>query len=64
MITLFDEEEIIRSYIQSERYEAIKEKAIFMLKNGKITTDEISECFPELSENDIKEIKVKAMQLV
>ncbi len=34
-----------------------------MLKNGEITVDEISEFFPELIENDIRELEDDVMQL-
>ncbi len=41
MMSLFDEEEVIRSYIKSERYEAEQDKAkktaIRMIKAGKIS---------------------------
>ncbi len=34
-----------------------------MLKDGKITIDEVSIYFPELLEDDIKEIEADVMQL-
>ena len=79
MMSLFDEEEIIKSYIRSERYEAAqeaiqkaaqeaqiktKEKAKLMLKNRKISLDEMPIFFPELSDEEIKEIEAEVMQLV
>ena len=72
MMSLFDEEEVIRSYIKSERYEAaqeaaqskVKEKAKLMLKMGKISSDEMSVFFPELSDEEIKEIEAEVLQLV
>ncbi|MCM1135479.1 MAG: hypothetical protein NC400_07870 [Clostridium sp.] len=67
MMSLFDEEEVMRSYIRSERYEAgqnkIREKAKLMLEKGKITIDEMSVFFPELSGEEIKEIEAEVMQL-
>ena len=47
MMSLFDEEQIMKSYIKSERYDIAKEKALLMLQSEKITVDEISEFFPE-----------------
>ena len=64
MMSLFDNEQIIKSFIRSERYDVAKEKALLMLKNGKITVDEISKFFPELIESDIKELEGEVMQLV
>mgnify|MGYP006920858401 CR=1 FL=1 len=63
MMSLFDEEQIMKSYIKSERYDVVKEKALLMLQSGKITVDEISKFFPELIESDIKELEAKVMQL-
>lgn len=45
MMGLFDEEQIMKSYIKSERYDVVKEKALLMLQSGKITVDEISKFF-------------------
>ncbi|MCM1553568.1 MAG: hypothetical protein NC092_12880, partial [Butyrivibrio sp.] len=63
---LYDEEEVMRSYIKSERYEAeqikVKEKASLMLKNGKITVEEMPVFFPELSSEEIREIEADVMQ--
>jgi len=36
MISLFDEEQIMKSFIKSERYEETKENARRLLKLGKI----------------------------
>ncbi|MCM1091164.1 MAG: hypothetical protein NC413_09985 [Muribaculum sp.] len=66
MMSLYDEEEVMRSYIKSERYEAeqikVKEKASLMLKNGKITVEEMPVFFPELSSEEIREIEADVMQ--
>ncbi len=66
MMSLFDEEQIMKSFIKSERYEAaqakVKEKAILMLQKGKISIDEIQTFFPELSEDEIEEVKAEVMQ--
>ena len=63
MMSLFDEEQIMKSFIKSERYDVAKEKAFLMLQSGKITVNEISEFFPELIESDIKELEAEVMQL-
>lgn len=63
MMSLFDDEQIMKSFIRSERYDVAKEKALLMLKNGKITVDEINKFFPELIESDIRELEAEAMQL-
>ena len=48
MMSLFDEEQIMKSFIKSERYEETKENARRLLKLGKIKIDEVSDCFPDL----------------
>jgi len=63
MMSLFDEEQIMKSYIKSERYEETKENARRLLKLGKIKVDEISDCFPDLLDSDIKELEIEIMQL-
>ena len=67
MMSLFDEEQIMKSFIRSERHEAaqdkVKEKAILMLQKGKISVDEIQTFFPELSVEELEEVKDEVMQL-
>ncbi len=67
LMSLYDEEEVMRSYIQSERYEeaqkTTKDNTRRLLKLGKIKVNEISECFPDLSENDVRELEIEVMQL-
>ena len=40
-----------------------KDNARRLLKLGKIKVDEISECFPDLSDSDVKELEAEIMQL-
>ncbi|MCM1089379.1 MAG: hypothetical protein NC413_00940 [Muribaculum sp.] len=42
---------------------ATKENARRLLRLGKIKVSEISECFPDLSENDVKELETEVMRL-
>ena len=63
MMSLFDDEQIMRTYEKDIKRETLMEKAILMLKKGKINIDEVSEYFPELLESDIKEIESEVMQL-
>ena len=64
MMSLFDEEQIMRLYIKSERYEETKENALRLLKLGKISIDEVSDCFPDLLESDIKELEAEILQMI
>ena len=63
MMSLFDEEQIMKSFVRSEKYDLAREKAALMLRKGKITVDEISEYFPELLESDIQELEAEFVPL-
>ena len=63
MMSLFDDEQIMRTYAKDIARETLIEKATIMLKKGKISIDEVSEYFPELLESDIKEIEAEIMHL-
>ena len=67
MMSLFDDEQIMKSFIRSERYEAAQENAREtakkLIKKGKMTLDEIADCVPLLSLDELKEIEVEVMQL-
>ncbi len=52
----------MRTYTKDIKRETLMEKAVLMLKKGKINMDEVSEYFPELLESDIEEIEAKIMQ--
>ncbi len=64
MMALFDEEKIMRTHIASERREAAREAAKKMLRDGKITVDEIAEYFTDLSAKDIQEIEKELFQTI
>lgn len=75
MTSLFDDEHIMEIYAKDMAREAAKEaareaeikavkkKAALMLKKGKLSVDELSEFFPELSQEDIKELEEEVFQL-
>ncbi len=53
--------------LEDMRNEAVKENtksnARRLLNLGKIKVDEISECFPDLSNRDVKELEAEVIQL-
>lgn len=71
MMSLFDEEEILKSYIRSERYEAAqeaaqenaRETAERMIRKGKMSLAEIASYVPALSMEELKELEAEVMQL-
>lgn len=63
MMSLFDDEKIMRNYGKSERHEADRETAERMIKMGKLSLEDISLCVPSISFDELKEIEAKVMQL-
>ena len=63
MMSLFDEEQIMKSFIRSERHDEARETAGRMIKMGKLSLEEISLCVPTLSFDELKELEAEVMQL-
>ena len=64
MMTLFDEERIMRNYVASERREAVRDAVENMLKTGKMSAEEIAGYFTELSVEDVREIEKGLLQTI
>ncbi|MCM1246746.1 MAG: hypothetical protein NC293_13995, partial [Roseburia sp.] len=68
MLAMYDEKEILLEYIESERYEAEqkadKRTAVQMLKMGKLSNEEIVQCIPSLTLEDIEKIQEELLQNV
>lgn len=63
MMSLFDDEEIMRNYGKSERYEADRATAERMIKDGELSFEKIASYVPTLSMEELKEIEAEVMQL-
>jgi len=63
MMSLFDDEQIMRTYAKDMARETTKRNAITMLKKGRISVEEIPAFFPELTSDDVEEIEKEIMQL-
>lgn len=67
MMSLFDEEQIMKPFIKSERHEAVQESAREiakkLIKKGKMSLDEIADCVSSLSLDELKELEAEVMQL-
>ena len=66
-MTLFDDEQILRAYTKdiednTER-ETERKIAERLIKKGKMSLDEIADCVPSLSLDELREIEEKIMQL-
>ena len=67
MMSLFDEEQIMKSFIKSERHEAAQESAREtakrMIEKGKMSLEEIADYVPSLSFEELRELEAEVMQL-
>ena len=63
MMSLFDEEQIMKSFIKSERHDEAKETAERMIRKGKMSLEEIADYVPSLSLEELKELEAEVMQL-
>ena len=63
MMSLFDEEQIMKSFIKSERHDEARETAERMIKKGKMSLEEIADYVPSLSLEELKELEAEVMQL-
>lgn len=64
MMSLFDEEQILKMYVRSERHDADRETAERLVKMGKLSLEEIALCVPSLSMEELKEIEAEVVQTV
>ncbi|MDE7211738.1 MAG: hypothetical protein K2O03_09885 [Lachnospiraceae bacterium] len=67
MMTLFDDEQILKAYAKDIRdnteRETERKTAERMIKKGKMSLEEIADCVPSLSFDELKEIEAKVMQM-
>ncbi len=67
MMTLFDDEQVLEAYAKdiddNATYREARENAKIMLKNRRITVEEIPSFFPKLTLKDAKELEAEVMQL-
>ena len=67
MMSLFDEEQIMRTYLKdaanAAAYEADRATAERMMKKGKMSLEEIADYVPALSFDELKKLEAEIMQL-
>ena len=54
MMSLFDDEQIMKSFIRSERHDEARETAERLIKKGKMSLEDIADCVPSLSLDELK----------
>ncbi len=63
MMSLFDDERIMKTALKSERHEADRETAERLIKMGKLSLEEIALGVPSIPFDELKEIEAEVMQL-
>ncbi len=63
MMSLFDEEQIMRTYAKDIEKETERKTAELLIRKGKMTLEEIADCVSSLSFDELKEIEAEVMQL-
>ena len=63
MMSLFDEEQIMKSFIRSERHDEARETAERMIKDGELSLEKIARYVPALSMEELKELEAEIIQL-
>ena len=63
MMSLFDDEQIMRTYAKDIERETERKTAERMIKKGKMSLEEIADYVPSLSFDELKEIEAEVIQL-
>ncbi len=63
MMSLFDDEQIMRTYAKDIEKETERKTAEKMIKDGELSLEKIARYVPELSIEELKEIEAEIMQL-
>ena len=64
MMTLFDDEQILKAYTKDIEDNVERRTAIKLIRKGKMSLEEIAECVPTLSMEELKELEAEVLQLV
>ena len=63
MMSLLNEEEILKSFIESEIHDEARETAERMIKDGELSLEKIARYIPSLSMDELKQLEAEIMQL-
>ena len=64
MMTLFDDEQILKAYTKDVKNDTERNTAIKMMEMGKLSLEEIAKCVPSLSVEELKELEAEVLHLV
>lgn len=67
MMSLFDDEQIMKTYLKdaanTAAYEADRATAERMIKKGKMSLEDIADCVPTVTYDELKKMEAEIMQL-
>ncbi len=63
MMTLFDDEQILKAYTKDIEDNVERRTAIKLIRKGKMSLEEIAECVPSISMQELKELEAEVLQL-
>ena len=63
MMTLFDDEQILEAYAEDIKNSEARKTAEKLIRKGRMSLDEIAECIPALTFDELKELEAEVMQL-
>ena len=63
MMSLFDDEQIMRTYEKDLKKETERETAERMIKDGELSLEKIARYVPALSMEELQELEAEVMQL-
>ena len=63
MMTLFDDEQIIKAYAKDITHREARKTAEKLIRKGKMSLDEIADCVPALTFDELKKLEAEVMQV-
>lgn len=63
MMTLFDDEQILEAYAEDIKNSEARKTAEKLIRKGRMSLDEIAECIPALTFDELKKLEAEVMQL-
>ena len=63
MMTLFDDEQVLEAYAEDIKNSEARKTAEKLIRKGRMSLDEIADCIPALTFDELKELEAEVMQL-
>ena len=63
MMTLFDDEQILEAYAEDIKNSEARKTAEKLIRKGKMSLDEIADCIPTLTFDELRKLEAEIMQL-